>query len=384
MMGDVLDNLGEQDARVREVSAMVKDDQLTEADFQKIRRAAAKYIRSCGYAQGQVAQKLGSNETYVSNFLSGRFDQIPAATLQKFARNLNEWLELDHNRRRRQGERVFVHHKVAQKLIKAARIGRATNDIVVADGPTGIGKTATLLQLRGLIPASIYLYITPDCARKSGFLRALYEAVWEHRGPARPTLADVIERLKHSDRLLMLDNADVLEPATYPTIMALHDVCNIPILIVGTYKLRQKLMADGDHLRGQMASRIGLRIELLSEQTSARRGGRAAEWISAVEIRQLYEGGRVKLHPSAVARLKAIANFDIGRLRRCGKLMRYATSRLRTCYRQSHRRSRWTRRHENPANRSRSISSHRTSNTTARKSTLGTPELDRASGAWPR
>ena len=54
---------------------------------------------------------------------------------------------------------------------------------------------------------------------------------------ASATLADVIERLKHSDRLLMLDNADVLHPDVYPLIMALHDVARIALLIVRTYKL---------------------------------------------------------------------------------------------------------------------------------------------------
>lgn len=326
-MGEMLDSLGDgQDARVREVSVMVaKDGPLDEQKLDEIRVAVAKYVKRRGYAQSLVAQKLGSNETYVSNYLSGRFDQIPRATLQKLARDLNEWAELDHRRSLRRGEQVFVRTKVAERIIKVARHAIETNDIVVVHGPAGCGKTVTLQELQKLIPASIYVYVTPDASQKTGFLRELNDQVWGHRGPSRPRLADVIERLKFSDRLLMIDNADVLEPSTFPVIMALHDTCNIPILIAGTYKLLHKLTYDNDQLRGQMASRIGLRAELLSEQTAPRRVGRAGEWIKAEEIRAIFEGGgRIKLHPSAVARLKHIANFEVGRLRRCAKMIRYA------------------------------------------------------------
>lgn len=324
---NTLDNmLDGQDVRLREVSVMVPTDgTLTAEHLTQIRGAAARYIKRRGYALALVAQKLGTNQTYISNFLSGSQDAIPAKTLQALARQINEWLDLDNARQARRGEKCFVHTKVAQRLIKIARHAVETGDIAVAHGPAGCGKTATLEQLRTLIPASIYLYITPDSARRSGFLRALYEAVWEHRGPRRPTLADVLERLRQSDRLLMLDNADELHPDVYPILMALHDVAEIPILIVGTYKLLTRLQHDADPLRGQMSSRIGIRAELLAEQTSPRRGRGPREWITAAEIRSIFERGRIKLHPDTVSRLCDIANNSIGRLRRCERYLRYAT-----------------------------------------------------------
>jgi len=198
-------------------------------------------------------------------------------------------------------------------------------DVLGLVGETGCGKSVTLGELVKLIPTMILILLTSDQRHRTGLLRALYSAVWGHAAPARPRLSDIVERLKFSDRLLALDNADVLGgPDCYQVIMDLHDTCRIPILLVGTHKLLQRMMFDNDPLRGQMSSRIGMRVELLSEQTSPKRGGRPVEWIPAQQIRQIFESAQVKLHPAAVARLKAMANFEIGRLRRCEKCMKYA------------------------------------------------------------
>lgn len=317
--------LREQDVRVREVSLMLPTDgPLTVEQLNEVRQAVLRHIKRRGISQELLAQKIGSNNTYVSNFLSGQFAAIPEQTRYKLARQLNDWLELDAARARQESGGALVHTKVAQRLIKVARQIAEVGDMAIAHGPAGCGKTATLLELLRLIPASMYIYITPQRGKPSGFLRALYEAVWEHRSPKRPTLEDALDRLRMSDRLLMLDNADQLDPAVYPTLMALHDEAKIPVLIVGTYKLLAKLDHDADPLRGQMSSRIGLRAELLREVTAPRGRGRPEEWITADEVRQIFERGRVKLHRDATAELKRVANHEIGLLRRCARYLRYA------------------------------------------------------------
>jgi len=203
------------------------------------------------------AQKLGTDAGYISAFFGNvaKFEALPAGSLQKLARLLNEWAEADHRRTRSRTEQAFVSTIVAERIIKVARHVCETGDIGLIHGLAGIGKSTTLVELQKLVPASLYILLTTDCTRRSGFLRALRDAVWQTRSPSRATLADIIERLKMSDRLLLLDNADVLDPACYQVIMDLHDVAGVPILLAGTYKLLTKLTHDADPLRGQMSSR---------------------------------------------------------------------------------------------------------------------------------
>jgi len=306
---------------------MPKDGQLTTEKLHEIRKRAAKQFKLWGWSYELAAQKCATNPTYISNFVNGKFGarDIPAGTLQKLARTVNEVIEFAHRRKLRERRLAFVRTCVARRMIKGTMHGIETCDVVLMHGPTGCGKSVTLVELVTLIPAMILISLTSDQRHRTGLLRALYSAVWGHAAPARPRLSDIVERLKHSDRLLALDNADLLGgPDCYQVIMDLHDTCHVPVLLVGTHRLLQRMMFDNDPLRGQMSSRIGMRIELLSEQTSPRKSGRAAEWIRADEIRQIFESAQVKLHPAAVARLKAIANFEIGRLRRCEKVMKYA------------------------------------------------------------
>lgn len=329
----ILDDLGGPDAhRVREVSVMVAmDGPIPEDKLNEIRLAVAEHVKKRGYSLELIEQKLGKkkgvNRTYLSNFLSGSFSAIPEASREPLARMLNDWIEVDARRPKSKAESELIPTRPAKRQIRAAQHGVENSDIVAVVGPAGTGKTRVALELLKIIPGSIYLYVSPDGARKSGFLRLLYEAVWEHRGPARPTLSDVIARLKFSDRLLMIDNADLLHPDTFPIIMSLHDVAKIPIMIIGTHLVLQKLQHDADPLRGQMSSRIGLRVELVKEVTSPKRG-RSAEWCTADDIRKLYEAGRVRLHPRAVSRLKDVANYEIGHLRRTERYVRYALAQL--------------------------------------------------------
>lgn len=303
-----------------------RDAPLTDAQVAAIREEVKRYVSRQRYTQAQVAHKVGTNQVYVSNFLSGKLDAIPAGTLQKLAFDLNEWIRIDARRAQHRGPSELIMTAVAKRSIEAVRLACETSDIAFIYGPSGIGKSRTLEELTKIIPNSVYMYLTTETGKRGGLVRLLYSLAWEtHGAPDRPRLGPVLERLKDSDRLLMLDNVDVLEAATFPIITALHDVAKVPVVLVGTHLALKRLTADADPLRGQMASRIGMRIELLAEQTSPKRGRKAAaEWISADEIRRLYERGRIRLHRDVVDRLKQIANFEIGRLRRCERLVRYA------------------------------------------------------------
>lgn len=321
----VIDGLGGSEARTLEAGLMLpKEGPLAEERLQEVRAAVARYVKPRGYSQELIAAKVGSNPTYVSCFLAGKFADVPAGSLQKLARRLNAWIELDNQRRRNERGQVFVHTTVAERIIKVCKYAAETGDIVVLHGPAGIGKSCTLVEVAKLIPATIYLLATTDHARRSGFLRGLREVVWEVRAPSRPTLTDIIDRLAHSDRLLIVHNADVLETSVFRTLMDLHDAAGIPIVLAGTHKLVEKLAHDADPLRGQMSSRIEMRAEILGDRQVPKRGGPGRAWVTAAQIREILARGRIKLHPAAVERLKAIANFQIGHLRRCGRMVRYA------------------------------------------------------------
>jgi transcriptional regulator with XRE-family HTH domain len=254
------------EAAVRQVSVMIPmDGPIPARKLDEVRTAVREYIVSRGYSQTKVARKLGTNPTYLSNFLSGSA-ALPPDAEQKLARSLNEWMERDYARRLTRAPEGYVPTRVAQRISKVADQVCATGDIGVIVGPAGIGKTTTL----------------------------------------------------------MLDQADDLAADTLKVVMDLHDIAGIPILLAGTHRLLRKLDHDRDVLRGQMSSRVGIRADVLRERSNPRGRGRPVEWIKAEQIRALFESPRIKLHPAAVAKLKDIANLHIGSLRRCARIVRYA------------------------------------------------------------
>ena len=140
-------------------------------------------------------------------------------------------------------------------------------------------------------------------------------------------LERVLETLRDSHRLLILDEAAKLSDAAVELLRDIHDNTGVPMLLIATRDLHERIVRNADPDHGQLYSRFDV-IHHLSEGYDVNSGGKVLH--SMDDIRTLYADPPIRLASDAVRYLQGVAN-DLGRgsLRRCKSLLQNAVRRAR-------------------------------------------------------
>lgn len=324
MTADVFDGLGGDDARVLRVSVPLPNGPIPFETGLRALGGVAEYMERFGVTREKLAHCLGASGVAIRRLFS-HDGKTPNEAHDDLIRKVNAWIEEDF-RERMGNDRPsgFVHTAIYMPMVGIARNVKAARMIGVVVGPAGLGKTTCIDQIAFEIPGTIVMSIDYDSRSGSGFLLKLDNAIQrKRRGLLRVRLDRVTERLRDSGRLLVVDQAHELSDTALKIILDLHNVCELPIMLVGTVDLNRRLLDDEDPEFGQLSSRIGIRLDL---RTIIRpmQGGRARQWISAAELRKMFSGCKLKLHPDATRMIARIANFGVGHLRRVKHVLRLA------------------------------------------------------------
>jgi len=318
-------NKTEHEARVLRVTGMLPETgPLTDKHIAGVQDDASRYLKEHGVAYADLAAAIGENQTYVSNFFTGAA-AMAVKTRDRLARAIVTYLEEDYRHRSARLETAFVQTVVAKRLFNLARNVKATRDMGVGYGPAGIGKTACAMALTQELPGTIYIRVTKACRSEAGLLRKIWSALRrthrQRRNP--PGFDEVADELRGTGRLLILDQAHDLKDPAFRLLMDLHDECELPILLLGTIDVRNKVKADNDPHYGQFSSRVGPRINLLKEFTEAT-AGRGQQWLTIAQIRAMFRTGKLKLSGDAARMLATIALTRIGCLRAAQRIYKWA------------------------------------------------------------
>jgi DNA transposition AAA+ family ATPase len=140
-------------------------------------------------------------------------------------------------------------------------------------------------------------------------------------------LERVVETLRDSNRLLILDEAAKLTDSAVELLRDIHDNTGIPILLLATRDLHDRIVRNADPDHGQLYSRFEV-VRHLTEGHDVYSGGKVLHTME--DIRQLYNEPPVRLSTDAMRYLQGVAN-DLGRglLRRCKMLLQNAARRAR-------------------------------------------------------
>lgn len=167
-------------------------------------------------------------------------------------------IERDVERRADPPDIPFVRTSVSVTMGKI--IGRAhrDRDFGVLFGRVGIGKSMALAEHAATHPRVSVLVEAYPGAGAPVVMRRLVELLAP--GVRRRTVADmtaaVIDALRGSDRVLLVDEADTLTGQALLHLRRVSDVAGVGVVLIGTPELLT-LVFDPDGKFGQITSRIG-------------------------------------------------------------------------------------------------------------------------------
>jgi len=207
----------------------------------------------------RLARKLKCGPTQVSKYLNGS----PDWNVSTFESTIEDVLSVEEKRRTVNACDV-IDTSVCAQIAAVCETIRKTNDVGLISGPAGIGKTIAVERYLRDNPSAIGISITQWTRADFGVQRLLFEAV-ETRGYKRTeTKAGWIQaRLRASDRLIVVDNAERLAASGRQFLFDLHDTTRVPLALVGNPELLEAI--QGIEKQG---TRIGLYQEVVLEHAS--------------------------------------------------------------------------------------------------------------------
>jgi hypothetical protein len=323
-----LDKLIEQEARqLLEARMLPNEGPLTAAQRDEVVDALKAYMEKHAIAQADVRRQCPGVGNAVSPILKKTYTH---GVLDDHLRELNNWMEVDARRRQTRPHRKYVETHVAKKIMYCASQASKRNWIVVAHGPTGIGKSMVAHVVAEKFPSALYLRIGKG---DDTFTRVRQTLAVALRMFSRRKRKDepqgltfnqrIFSRLRSTHRLLIIDEAHRLTDSALEFLRDVFDECQVPMLWLCTKDLVDRIRQDSDEDHGQLYRRIGRTCDLVRGKDKT--PGGTHPLFTLDEIRKLFESDKVRLAADAQGYLQDVANMlGQGSLARCEQYLAIA------------------------------------------------------------
>jgi DNA transposition AAA+ family ATPase len=248
-------------------------------------------------------------------------------------RRANAWIELEYRAILTRDARPesFCMTRVAERMYGVARKLSERRDMGCVWGPAGIGKSTIAAAIQAELPNTVVITVNDGAISRGGFARVLYRNLQRRRTePQGMPFEAILRLLKQSVRvasrpLIIVDQAHRLRDNVLPLLCDLHDEGGASIMLVGTVDTHRRVTDDEDPEYGQFASRVGLRCDLAPELYGSRSTPHR-KLFTVVDVRKIFQRGKVRLHPGAADLLSRTANESVGHLRRVERLLEWAVA----------------------------------------------------------
>jgi len=239
----------EQDINdVKRIIVWLNDGQVEGIDYQNMR------------SQTKLSRAANVKQTTLNNVLRGVYISPPRKHIDKL---LDTITREELRQRETLGDNPFVETSVYISVKAACHRAHVYRNFGVVSSYVGTGKTWALKHYCHEHPNAVLIEATPDM-NALVMLREIVEAtgatVTKSHKYSRGTKSDlmdaVIRKLKGTDTLLIIDEAEKVTTQTLEYVRRISDLANVGVVLCGTEYLRP-LIRDPRGRFGQISSRVG-------------------------------------------------------------------------------------------------------------------------------
>lgn len=233
----------------------------------EVRAAVQAIIDSNECSMRSVATLSGMGLTRLSMFLRDKYtgdNEAIALTLQR-------WLDQREKRSTHNSTLPqvpdFVPTPTTNRILDALTYAQLAGDITVIYGGAGVGKTKSAQHYAASENNVWIATLTPSSASVSGVLEEISISVGVKNPSSRSSAArrDIVERLRNTGGLLIIDEAQHASVTALDEIRSIHDTTGVGIALVGNEAVYGR-MTGGNRAAylDRLFSRIGKRVKVRS------------------------------------------------------------------------------------------------------------------------
>lgn len=226
---------------------------------EELRSQLLAYRENFSLSLRDLARELTIGEASVSRYLNGKPEGDVAALESK----IEDVLKLSPDRRA--AVAGLFETPVTRKINEVCQTIRKTNDVGLIHGPAGLGKTCGVQLYLSANPTALAVTLTKWTCTAAGLERAVADQL-VRRKHAEPRAIWIANKLRRSNRLLLIDNAHRLTGSGRQWVFDFHDDTGIPIALVGNPEVLDEIRTND-----QQFSRVGIvRALKVDEHLAAR------------------------------------------------------------------------------------------------------------------
>lgn len=218
-----------------------------------------KHLKETGRSQRFVARATNVSEERLSAWRHGKY----TGNVGKIEVAVKNYLDREQQKiATGRNQTPFILTTVAQRLLEVAYTCRIDQVIGVATTPAGHGKTYALHEELRRYPESVLIESDQGYTAFALF-SMLHKLLCSHTGKEslHDMVEDVIERLRGSGRLIIVDEAENLPTKALDLLRRVHDKAGVGILLVGLPRLEANLRGHRGEF-AQLHSRVGVYAKL--------------------------------------------------------------------------------------------------------------------------
>lgn len=215
-------------------------------------------------SQAEIRRQSGVSDSAISQWLNGRYPGDNERLEAEIARWFDAYLARKREQRALPLAPVWVATPSGERILSALGYAQLVGDVAVIYGGAGLGKTRAIEQYQRTNP-NVWIATMTTCTKAA--VPALEEIAiamgLDVSGGAARLQRAVVKRMRGTQGLLVIDEAQHLSVEALDAVRALHDADGIGVALVGNESVYAR-MTGGNRAAylDRLYSRIGKRVRL--------------------------------------------------------------------------------------------------------------------------
>lgn len=229
-------------------------------EVEEARIKLLEYIEQNNVKQSQIFKAIGISSTTLSLFINGSY----TGDNEEVTNKVKQFLSMQNIKQSlSKAPDFYPELENTEEILQMVRMIHALNEILLVYGPAGCGKTAALKRYTATNSNVVYVQADATAATPRTILSLILETMGEKaKTSTAAMMIKLIDLLKDTNQLIILDEAQHLTSKSFDTLRALNDKAGVGIVYSGNPSIIKRMYGRKEEEFDQVYSRIAYQCDL--------------------------------------------------------------------------------------------------------------------------